>query len=136
MTDKPFPNDPLDSLDELDLDLEIDLTDLIGNQRLAVRYLRTDIKAAVKTLSFFYPKLYPVILRDISSKGAAILCEKKIRKNTAVCLYLLFSDGKRFAIKAHVVHSSAHPLHGLKFDKRNFELAEHLLQTQTDLLFG
>ncbi|MBS3964451.1 MAG: PilZ domain-containing protein [Methylomonas sp.] len=128
MTEKDFPADTLDE--------DIDLHDLIGNQRLAVRYLRSDIKATLKVANFFYPRLYPIVLRDISSKGAAILCEKKIRKNTTVCLYLLFGDGKRFAIDARVVHSQAYPVHGLKFCKRNFELAEHLLQTQSDLSFN
>lgn len=62
------------------LDQEIDLDSEWSNKRTAVRYLRNDIKAAVKVHSLWFPRLFPVLLRDISSRGAAIVTSHKIKK--------------------------------------------------------
>lgn len=125
---------PTDVFDELDQEINAD--SLFTNKRIAVRYRRKDIKAVVKIQSIFFPRLVPVLLLDISSKGAAILSSKRLRKNRKVCLYLLFKDGRRFAIDSCIVHSDATNRYGIKFDASNAALADHLLHTQTDLQFG
>ncbi len=131
MADLDFPTDIFDELDR-----EIDVDSSFSNKRIAVRYRRNDIKAIVKIRSLFFPRLVPVILLDISSRGAAIMSGKKLRKNRKVCLYLLFNDGRRFAIDGSVAHVSTTNKYGIKFDAFNTPLAEHLLHTQTDLQFG
>ncbi|MCQ8181719.1 PilZ domain-containing protein [Methylomonas sp. SURF-1] len=119
------------------LDQEIDLDSEWSNKRSAVRYLRNDIKAAVKIHSLWFPRLFPVSLRDISSRGAAIVTDQKIKKKSRVSLFLLFSDGRRFQVEAAIVHHDAgSQRYGVKFDSLNSELAEHLLHTQTDLNFS
>ncbi|MDD1621218.1 MAG: PilZ domain-containing protein [Methylococcaceae bacterium] len=125
---------PAEIFDELDRDIPLD--SLWSNKRVAVRYRRKDIKAVVKVHSLLYPRLLPVALRDISSRGAAVMSPKKISRKSRVCLYLLFDDGKRFEIEAIVVHASNAQVYGLKFNSFHEALADHLLHSQTDLTFS
>lgn len=120
--------------DELDQNIELD--SLLINKRISVRYRRNDIKAVIKTHSLFFPRLFKVMLLDISSKGAAIKCEKKLKVNSRVSFFLQFDDGKRFTINAVVANAQSAPRYGLKFDTYQTELADHLLSSQTDLQFG
>ncbi len=131
MTDSDFSRDVNDELDR-----EIDMDSSFLNKRIAVRYRRSDIKAVIKINSAFFPRLIPVALIDISSKGAAIQSNKKLKKKARISLYLLFNDGQRFTIDGTVAHTSAAPRYGIKYDAINPALAEHLLHTQTDLIFG
>lgn len=125
---------PAEIFGELDRDIPVD--SLWSNKRVAVRYRRKDIKAVVKVHSLLYPRLIPVALRDISSRGAAVMTAQKISRKSRVCLYLLFDDGKRFEIEAIVVHASKAQVYGLKFNSFHEALADHLLHSQTDLTFS
>ncbi|MDD2759768.1 MAG: PilZ domain-containing protein [Methylomonas sp.] len=127
-------NNSNDDFDELDF--AINLSDLSANKRISVRYRRSDLRAGIKIHGLFVSTKLPVELIDISSKGAAITCAKKLRKKAKVTLVLEFPDKNRFAIPAVVVHNSTAPRYGLKFEQYQGELAEHLLETQTDLEFG
>lgn len=131
MTDLDFPNDIFDLLDR-----EVDIDSSFANKRVAVRYRRNDIKAVLKIPSILFPRLIPVILTDISSKGAAIRSNKSLKRNRKICLFLLFNDGTRFSINGIVAHTEAAPRYGIKFDEYQSGLADHLLQSQTDLHFG
>lgn len=131
MSENDFPTEIFDELDQ-----DISLESLGSNQRIAVRYKRRDIKAIVKVRSLLFPRLQQVILHDISSKGAAVLSPKKFSIKSRVCLYLQFEDGKRFEIDAVVVYSNNAQKYGLKFDKYHEALADHLLDSQTDLTFS
>ncbi|MGZ4959505.1 MAG: PilZ domain-containing protein [Methylomonas sp.] len=131
MSENDFPPEIFDELDQ-----DISLDSLGSNQRIAVRYKRKDIQAVVKVHSLLFPRLQQVILHDISSKGAAVISPKKLGKKSRVCLYLRFDDGKRFEINAIVVYADNGQKYGLKFDKYHEALANHLLDTQTDLTFS
>jgi hypothetical protein len=100
---------PIDNIDELDQVIDIDC--LLLNNRISVRYRRSD------------------------SKGIAIHSQKKLRVNGRVSIFLQFNDGKRFTVLATVSNKVA-PRYGLKFDTYQTELADYLLATQTDLTFG
>lgn len=123
-----------DDFDEMDHPIELD--SLLLNKRISVRYRRNDIMAMIRTRSLIFPKLFRVNLLDISSKGAAIHSNKKLKLKSRVTFFLQFKDEKRFTISATVVHNHSAPRYGLKFDLYQGELAEHLLHTQTDLDFG
>lgn len=131
MSDTDSPNDVFDQLDQ-----EIDIDSMFSNKRIAVRYRRSDIRAVIKIRSFLFPQLIPVVLTDISSKGAAIKCNKSLKANRKVCLYLLFKDGRRFTIDGNIAHIDAAPRYGIRFDRYHTDLAEHLLHSQTELHFG
>lgn len=138
MTNKDFTGDT-DFLEDVffdELDQELELDSLLINKRISVRYRRDDIKAVVKTHSVLFPRLIKVLLLDISSKGAAIQCDAKLKLKSRVSFFLQFNDGKRFTIKAVVANTQSAPRYGLKFDAYQTELADHLLATQTDLQFG
>ncbi len=131
MFESDFSSDIFDLLDQ-----EILLDSLSPNKRVAVRYRRTDIKAVIQVRSLFFPRLLLGQLQNISSRGAAIVCSKKLRKKAKVTLFLLFTDGKRFDIKATVVYTSDVQIYGLKFDQYQKKLADHILLTQTELIFS
>jgi len=124
----------LEGLDELDHPIELD--SLLLNKRISVRYRRGDISAMVRTRNFLFPKLFTVKLLDISSKGAAIYSTRKLKVKSRVTFFLEFEDKTRFTISARVAHVLSAPRYGLKFDRYQHQLAEHLLQTQTELEFG
>lgn len=131
MTDKNYAPDEFDEPDQA-----IELDNLLINRRISVRYRRNDIKAMLKTRGLIFPKLFNVRLLDISSKGAAIHSDNKLRLKSRVTLFLQFEDNRQFTIKARIANTQSSPRYGLKFDLYQDELAEHLLRTQTDLEFG
>ena len=131
MTNANYSSDDFD-----ELDYEITPDSLFVNKRISVRYRRNDIKAMVKTRRFIFPTLVQVNLLDISSKGASIHSDKKLKRKSRVIFLLEFKDEKRFIISAAVVHTRLAPRYGLRFDRYQRELAEHLLHTQTDLEFA
>lgn len=105
------------------------------NKRTAVRYIRTDISASIgTTVFFFFSKKIPVKLIDISSKGAAIKSKKRIRAKKII-LNLVFADKKVFTIPAKIIYRGSHFKYGLKFNRYDNELGNHMLETQSDLLF-
>lgn len=107
------------------------------NQRIAVRYVRTDISVSLSPLGLFsFSKYLPVKLLDISSKGAAIECKKKLPLKKKIILDLLFEDNKSFSISAKIIHRAENKIqYGLKFDQFNNELGDYLLSSQSDLSF-
>jgi hypothetical protein len=130
MSNNDFPIDDFDELDQV-----IDIDCLLLNNRISVRYRRSDIKIIIKTHSLLFPRLIDAKLVDISSKGIAIHSQKKLRVNSRVSIFLQFNDGKRFTVLATVSNKTI-PRYGLKFDSYQTELADYLLATQTDLTFG
>jgi hypothetical protein len=130
MSNNDFPIDDFDELDQV-----IDIDCLLLNNRISVRYRRSDIKIMIKTHSLLFPRLIDANLVDISSKGIAVHSQKKLRVNGRVSIFLQFNDGKRFTVLATVSNKVA-PRYGLKFDNYQTELADYLLATQTDLTFG
>ena len=124
--------------DHLDI-FDFDSDETIENHgRKSVRYVRHDIKVVliVSTLLGIDKKL-KAELQDVSSNGIRISTQEQLRPNKKLTVALKFKDGTRFTIKARVVRKSlGNPQdYGIKFDQRQNDLAEHLLETQTDLLF-
>ena len=129
-------NDNYSTEDFDELDRAIELDNSLVNNRISVRYRRHDIKATLKARSLLFSRETPVELLDISSKGAAILCDKKLKLKKRIILSVQFTDQKSFTIDAKVAHVHKAPRYGLKFERYQGELADHLLKTQTDLEFG
>ena len=107
------------------------------NHRSAVRYVRDDISASLQKHGLFkLSKKTDVKLLDISSKGAAIECEKKLKLNDKIILELIFADFQEFAIEAKIVYQAENKKqYGIKFDRYNHELGDYLLSSQNDLIF-
>jgi len=108
------------------------------NHRIATRQVRKDITASLSDLGLLsFGKVIFVDLVDISSKGALVSTEAKVRVNKKVTLNLKFKSGKIFHIKALIVHSSGMDTYqyGIKFDRYNNELGDYLLETQSKLVF-
>ena len=116
----------------------------IDHKRKSVRYIRDDIKASIKENSLFSNKPpIEITLHDISTHGALISPPKtlKLKAHQKILLILEFTDGKIFSIEVTVIHSKKVVHHkntltkefGLKFARRNNELGEYLVKTQTDL---
>lgn len=112
--------------------------DLPENNRFAVRYIRTNIKASILRVRLFgLGKPLGLELLDISSKGALISTNKKIRKNKKITLILEFEDGKTFEISSKIVRLEKDQTfqYGIKFDRFNHDLGNYLLETQDELVF-
>jgi hypothetical protein len=112
--------------------------DLVKNHRIATRFIREDIDASVTDIGLLsHGKHFPVHLIDITSKGVLIESDKKLKVGQTLTLTLQFKSGKAFVIKAKVVRIAAESdkQYGIKFDRYNNELGDHLLDTQTKLVF-
>lgn len=121
--------------DIFDLDTDDTIQD---NGRRSVRYVRNDIQVALITKNLLgIDKKIQAQLQDISSKGLRVSAEEKLSINKKITVALKFKDGRRFNMKAKVVRqSSSNKLdYGIKFEERQNDLGDHLLETQTDLLF-
>lgn len=109
-------------------------------QRKTVRYIRKDIMVSISRPNLFgvYSRAIRVKLLDISSKGSLIACPKNMRINSKIRLILVFKGNRKFEVNTKIVRKSVgeEPLYGLKFQRVNNELAEHLLESQTELIFS
>jgi len=117
---------------------DMHLTDVqTNNLRIAVRYIRTDITTSLTTPGLLsFSKKISVKLIDISSKGAAIECDKKLGIKRKIILKLVFKDSHSFILHAKIIHHIKNKKqYGLKFDKFNHELGDYLLSSQNDLTF-
>ncbi|PKM36127.1 MAG: hypothetical protein CVV06_12675 [Gammaproteobacteria bacterium HGW-Gammaproteobacteria-10] len=124
-----------DHRDIFDLDTDDTIQD---NGRRSVRYVRNDIQVALIAKNLLgIDKKTQAQLQDISSKGLRVSAEEKLSINKKITVVLKFTDGRRFNIKAKVVRQSSSNKfdYGIKFEERQNDLGDHLLETQTDLLF-
>lgn len=120
--------------DIFDLDTDDTIQD---NGRRSVRYVRNDIKVVLISKNLLgLDKKIQVQLQDISSKGLRVSAKEKLSINKKITVALKFKDGRRFTMKAKVVRQSSSNKfdYGIKFEERQNDLGDHLLETQTDLL--
>ncbi len=133
MTDINHPSE--DHSDIFDFDSVDTVQD---NGRRSVRYVRNDIKVVLITTNLFgINKKIKVQLQDISSRGLCVTCTEKLSIKKKLTVALKFKDGKQFKIKAKIVRQTAKNSldFGIKFEELQNSLGDHLLETQTDLLF-
>ena len=125
---------------QLDIDdfFNFDFTDQdLENKRVAVRYVRRDILVFVKKDTLLkLGKFLKFKLHDISSKGILISSEKKFKIKTKLNIHIYFKSGTRFIIKARIIRviKKENYFYGIKFEKFNHALGDHLLETQEDLI--
>ena len=135
---RPMPDQDKQSENKDDI-FDFDcLAELESNQRKTVRYVRDDITASIKKNTLLsFGKQIKIKLLDISTKGALISIDKKLKVKTKISLNLEFNDGKTFQIDAKVVRKAdpSANTYGIQFNKYDNELGEHLFNTQTDLIF-
>lgn len=121
--DAPIPNDD----------------DLVhSNRRKSVRYVRNDIQTRLIIRTFLGLKSsMDVKLFDISSRGVNISTAKRLKIGKPVCLIFRFEDGMEFKINALIKNCcvKSEYQYGIKFEKQENNLADHLLKTQVDLVF-
>ncbi|MFW5442988.1 MAG: PilZ domain-containing protein [Methylococcaceae bacterium] len=107
------------------------------NHRVAVRYIRNDIKASFSNLGLLgFSKYIPVKLLDISSKGVAIEYPKNLPLKKRITLDLLFEDNKKFSITAEIIRRASDKIqYGLAFDRFHHDLGDYLVYSQNELIF-
>lgn len=112
------------------------------NKRVATRYIRDDIIVALCEITqFSFGKeifIDFVKLNDITSRGLSFSSNYYIAVGKKIVLNLIFHSGKTFKINASVVYRADYKLpyqYGIKFDYDNYELSDHLLETQRNLIF-
>jgi hypothetical protein len=113
------------------------------NERRTVRYIRKDIKAAIRKQSWlsaiglgWFRKEIPVELLDISNRGCLIACPEKLAVRAKILVFLTFETGRRFEIEATVVRKAeGGGQYGVKFAAYHNALGDYMLQTQEKLTF-
>jgi PilZ domain-containing protein len=118
-----------------DLFAPVESDDFI-NKRKGVRYIRKDITASITIRRYFTANEILVRLHDISSRGALIACNAKLKPKQRLSLTLTFSSGRKFRIPSIITHieTTHEQSFGLKFESLNNNLGNYLLKTQTDLI--
>ncbi|NOQ35196.1 MAG: hypothetical protein GQ569_04795 [Methylococcaceae bacterium] len=120
-------------LDKETLDKEAEM-----NLRKAIRYVRNDIKAQLVVRKLLGSmKAFDVDLLDVSSKGVLISSPKPLKVRNKVLLKLKFEkDIHHFKIEGEIVRiTDGTVAYGIKFSQYENEFAEHLFDTQTQLVF-
>ena len=113
-----------------------------NNRRMGVRYVRNDISVSVRkiglyNLIFVTEKGSSVMLMDISSRGVLVATNMRLNINKKIMLTLRFTDHREFQVPGVVVRKVAigRQMYGIKFDRLNNELADHLALTQRKVIF-
>ncbi len=115
-----------------------------NNQRTTIRYIRNDIVVSINQVNIFgghflfsYRRPIMVELLDISSKGVLVSSPEKIRIDKKINLVLIFNGDKKFEIPSKIIREEvyAQKIYGIKFDHTRHDLGDHLLETQTELVF-
>ena len=133
-----MPDYPQETLDIDELSGPVISDDLETNRRITVRYVREDIKASLSNVKIhFFGAPLNIQLLDLSTKGALVASDRKIRKNKKLTLILEFEDSRTFEIEARIVRLDAFipNTYGIKFNKYNDALGDYILKTQTNLVF-
>lgn len=113
----------------------------VKNKRVAPRYIRDDIVVAlceITHLSFGKEVFIDFVkLNDITSRGLSFSSIQHIGVHKKIVLNLRFHTEVTFKIPANIVYriNSSPYQYGVKFDYDNHELSDHLLETQSKLLF-
>lgn len=120
-----------------DADSEFDCFRLSKHKRLAVRYIRDDIRVSIRFDGFlsrfaFWLKALPVRLIDISSRGVLIGCPKKLKIPKRIIVTLVFKDSKTFILPGRIIRAADDNHYGVRFSGFSHPLGEHLLKTQED----
>jgi PilZ domain len=134
------PSQPTDSNDKW---LTQDLTGPYpNNKRKSTRYVRNDIGVTVSKISLFnfsFIKNWGIAVKlvDISSRGVLISSPMRLAVRKKIQLNLRFSDFKEFDVTGSIVRKSPGDdyVYGIKFDRINNSLADHILKTQRKLKF-
>lgn len=99
-----------------------------NNRRNTIRYVFQSISGSLKknTLLGFNPSL-PVSVQAISSKGALIQIEKKLKVSKGVTLEIELDSKHFFTIPATVVRQNSPSTYGLAFLNYQHSLTEYLI---------
>ena len=107
------------------------------NRRQSIRYIRNDIGATVQVRYRFFPvqREFLVELLDIGSSGALIAAYAGLPVGKKILLTLHFPDHQTFKILGTLVRTAETGLlhYGVKFDRIDNDMAEHLVKTQKEL---
>jgi hypothetical protein len=111
------------------------------NKRVAPRYVRDDIVVVLcETTHLSFGKEFFidfVKLNDLSSRGLSFSSSHHIAVNKKIVLNLRFNTTVTFKIPASIIYriNTSPYQYGVKFDNDNQELSDHLLETQSKLVF-
>ncbi|MFW5443905.1 MAG: PilZ domain-containing protein [Methylococcaceae bacterium] len=130
--------------DEIEDGFKLNLDDTVdieshNNNRKTTRYVRDDIKAKLTIYKLFRKtKPIDVELLDISCKGVLVSSPStpSLKPKTKVTLELIFdADNRPFTLTGTVVRKTIDKNYGIQFSAYQDDLGNHLLNTQTTLVF-
>jgi hypothetical protein len=118
------------------------------NKRVAPRYIRDDIIIAlceITPFSFGREVFIDFVkLNDITSRGLSFSTTHHLTTHKKIVLNLIFHSEVAFKISGTIIYRTSTVIYrtqavvfqyGVKFDSDHNELSEHLLETQSKLVF-
>jgi len=126
-----------DFIEHFDLEMqdidESEESDYIEN-RNALRFTNRDIEVWVKVIGVFKTSRYEKFaLRDISSLGATIQVNKKLKIGKKLAIKFVFGRQSKYFLQARIIrreNESGEYVYGIQFDKKNSFLGKKLVQTE------
>ncbi len=106
------------------------------NERITNRYVRDDISVALCEITpISYGKeifIDFVILNNITGSGMSFTSAHDISTRKKIILNIRFYSNTTFKIHASIAYRTNTPpyLYGIKFDSENYDLSQHLSETQ------
>jgi hypothetical protein len=133
---------PVDSVEDDGLAMVNVSTYSNKNKRVAPRCVRDDIVVVLceTTPLSFGREIFMgfVELNDITGRGISFSSSQYLPTHKKILLHMQFRSKMTFKIPSTIVYrvGGAPPYqYGIKFDEDNYELSDHLLETQLKLIF-
>ncbi|MCK5830966.1 MAG: PilZ domain-containing protein [Methylococcales bacterium] len=100
------------------------------NRRDTVRYVFKAVVGCVKKHSFLgFNKRLPISIETVSSAGALIKMEQKLKLKGEVTLEIQLDSQKVFIIPAKIIRTNSNKTYGLEFSNYQHKLTEYLIDS-------
>ena len=119
-------------LDTLDVDENME-PDYLENRK-ALRFANHDIEVWVKVIDLFKTGKYEKFaLFDLSSRGAKIRVNRKLKIAKKLALQFIFKDQSKYFLQARIIREEGRSddnIYGIQFEQKNAFLSEKLVQNE------
>ena len=120
----------IQSMPDIDENMEPDYLET----RKALRFVNHDIEVLVKVIDLFKAGKYEKFaLFDVSSYGARIRMDRRVKIGKKLALQFIFNDQTKYFLQARIVREEGGAdefIYGIQFEQENALLSEKLVQNE------